>query len=72
MKEFNVTLFSRRLKEERQFKKISQKQMAAELGILQPAYVRLEKCKYQMSFETLVYICQRLEISADYLLGLKD
>lgn len=72
MKSFNPELFAKRLKEERKIKNITQQQLAAELGILQPAYARLERCKYQMNFETLVYICERLDTSADYLLGLTD
>ena len=69
---FDISVFSIRLKEARLSCGISQKQIAAELGILQPAYNRFERGKFQLNYEQLYYLCRRFEVSADYLLGLTD
>ena len=69
---FSITQFSSRLKEPRIAIGMTQKEIASELGIIQPAYNRFERGKYQLNYEQLFYVCNRFGVSADYLLGLED
>lgn len=62
-----------RIKEARQMRKISQKQMADLLKISQPGYQQLESGKYpDMKISTLTKLCEILQVSADWVLGLDD
>lgn len=69
---FNINLFSARLKEARRAAGITQKEIGYELGMLQTAYSRFERGKYQFNYEQLFYISKRLEVSIDYLLGVSE
>lgn len=61
-----------KLKERRQQLGMTQKQVADILGVAQPVYQRFEKGTFECSYSQLAEICKLFDISADYLLGLKD
>ena len=60
-----------RIKSARIQRGFSQKQMAEMLKISQPAYSQIETGKYpNMRISTLVEICEILDTSTDYILGI--
>ena len=59
----------RRLKECRLMNKMTQKEVALNLGVAQPVYQRFEKGIYECSYEQLNMLCDIFDVSADYLLG---
>lgn len=61
-----------KLKELRKEKGISQKEVSAALGLTRNAFTNYENGYREPSLETLKKICRYFEVSADYLLGLKD
>ena len=61
-----------KLKERRQELGMTQKQVADVLGVAQPVYQRFEKGTFECSYAQLTELCKLFDISADYLLGLKD
>lgn len=62
-----------RLKQVRQSRKYTQKEMANRLGISQQAYQQLEAGKTEdMRISTLVKLCDILNVSADWLLGIGE
>lgn len=67
-----MTIFCKRLKEARKDAGLTQKQIGEELGIMQTAYSRFERGKYQFNYEQLTYIAKRLDVSVDYLMGISD
>lgn len=62
----------RKLRERRLQLRLTQRQVAKELGIAQPVYQRFEKGVYECSYAQLAAICALFDLSADYLLGLTD
>lgn len=62
----------KKLKERREQLGMTQRQVAAALGIAQPIYQRFEKGIFECSYSQLYSICKLYDISADYLLGLKE
>ena len=56
----------------RDCKNITQKEVANHLGIKQQQYARYEKGINVMPVTYLPKICEYLEVSADYLLGLPE
>lgn len=64
--------FPKRLKEQRIAKGKTQKEMAIALDIERPSYVTYETGKTYPKFENLMKIAEILEISIDYLVGLKE
>lgn len=54
----------------RDCKNITQKEIAAYLGIKQQQYARYEKGINEMPVHHLIKTCMYLQISADYILGL--
>ena len=64
--------YTERLQWIRDCKNISQKELAEHLGIKQQQYARYEKGVNIMPVIYLGPICQFLDISADYILGLID
>lgn len=64
--------YTQRLKELREYHAISQKEVAAILGISQQHYSMYENGKRVMNAEQIIKICKHYNISADYLLGLTD
>lgn len=55
----------------RKEKKTPQHKLAQELGISQQQYSRYETGQFPMPLETFAKICEKLNVSADYLLDLK-
>ncbi|MDE6059615.1 MAG: helix-turn-helix domain-containing protein [Clostridia bacterium] len=62
----------RKLKDRREQLGMTQRQVASALGFAQPVYQRFEKGILECSYSQLAAICKLFDISADYLLGLKD
>jgi transcriptional regulator with XRE-family HTH domain len=62
----------KRLKESRKYAGLSQRQAAEHLGILQPAYARYESGVIELDYQKLTELCKLFDVSADYLLGLRD
>ena len=65
-------MFSERLKAVRNSKGLMQRDIAEYLSIVPKAYQKYEYGIREPSFEILTKLCQFLEVSADYLLGLSD
>lgn len=65
-------MFSDRLKNARNSKNLTQKAIADYLGITLHAYQHYEYNVRKPPFENIIKICQLLDISADWLLGLSD
>ena len=61
-----------KLKERRQELGMTQKQVADILGVAQPVYQRFEKGTFECSYSQLAELCKLFDVSANYLLGLKD
>ncbi len=51
---------------------MSQRDVAKLLGVAQPVYQRFEKGTFECSYEQLVKLCQIYDVSADYLLGIRE
>ena len=64
--------YTERLQWVRDCKNVTQKELAAYLGIKQQQYARYEKGINIMPITYLPKICEYLNISADYILGLID
>lgn len=68
-----MTIEQIRLKETRVQKEMTQEQVAQALGVSQQAYQKLETGKTtDMRISTVKKICTLFNISADWLLGLKE
>lgn len=68
-----MTIEQIRLKETRVRKEMTQEQVAQALGVSQQAYQKLETGKTtDMRISTVKKICTLFNISADWLLGLKE
>ncbi|MBQ9081372.1 MAG: helix-turn-helix transcriptional regulator [Clostridia bacterium] len=67
-----MDIFAIRLKEIRIEKGFTQKQLAAAIKTTDDSIYSWEKGRSQPSIEMLRNLCKELDISADYLLGLKD
>lgn len=61
-----------KLRERRQELHLTQRQVAAALGVAQPVYQRFEKGIYECSYTQLAQLCKLFDISANYLLGISD
>ena len=64
-------LFSERLKTLRKEKKLTQKELAEQIGISQKSYSHWETGKNEPSFENLIKLADLLEVSLDWLFGRK-
>lgn len=62
-------MFSLRLKELRESKKISQQELAAKIGVSQSTIGMWESRKREPSFSTIEKIADFFGVSVDYLLG---
>lgn len=62
----------KRLKELRLQMKLSQRDVAKQLGVAQPVYQRFEKGIYECNYAQLVALADIFDVSVDYLLGRKD
>ena len=67
-----LKIFCTRLIEERKANKITQVEMAKELNISQPSYIRYENGTSEPTLENLKKIADVLDVSVDYLLGRDD
>lgn len=61
-----------KLRERRQQLHLTQREVAAALGVAQPVYQRFEKGIYECSYAQLAQLCQLFDLSANYLLGISD
>lgn len=64
-----MKIFGKRLREVRKSKKLTQQQIADEIGVNRGSYSNWEKGKREPSFENLVKLASILGTSTDYLLG---
>ncbi len=67
-----MKIFCERLKELRKAEKLTQRDMAEKLNIVQPSYIRYENGTAEPSQETLIKIAEIFDVSVDYLLGRND
>lgn len=67
-----LKIFCERLKELRKAEKLTQRDMAEKLNIVQPSYIRYENGTAEPSQETLIKIAEIFDVSVDYLLGRND
>ncbi len=66
------TPFSRRLRNMMENRDITTKEMAGELRVSREAVGSWRRGKCEPSIEILADICKVLNVSADYMLGLKE
>ena len=64
--------YTDRMKWLRDIRNITQKEIAAYLGIKQQQYARYEKGINVMPVTYLIKLCQFYNVSADYILGLSN
>lgn len=64
--------YTQRLKEFREKREITQKEMAETIGIKQQQYQRYENGENMMPVNYLIEICKNYKVSADYILGFTD
>lgn len=62
-------IFSERLKTLRKEKKLTQKELAEQIGISQKSYSHWESGKNEPSLENLIKLADLLEVSLDWLFG---
>lgn len=67
-----MKIFSERLKEARKAQKRMQKDMAELLNMTVRGYQYYEDGSHEPSYDDLVLLAKYLNVSTDYLLGLKD
>lgn len=67
-----MEIFTQRLKELRKERGLTQKQLAEVLETADDSIFSWEKGRSQPSIETLQKICNYFNVSADYLIGLKN
>lgn len=67
-----MSTFPARLREVRENRKLSRNQLADILQITERAYQYYEQGKREPPYDRLIAIAQELDVSIDYLLGLKD
>lgn len=65
-------IFAERLQETRKRNSSSQFETAKALGISQPTVSSYEKGQTLPNMEKLILLCNQLDVSADYLLGLSN
>jgi len=64
-----MSIFSERIKEERKKRKLTQGDIAEQLGITRSAYTLYKTGKSLPSLETAVKIADIFQVSLDYLTG---
>ncbi len=62
----------KRLRESRRLVGYTQAQVAEMLLMTQQQYSRFENGIFELNYDQIVYLCKLYDISADYLLGLKQ
>lgn len=68
MKDFSLEQVGKRLRRVRLQKELTREQFAEQVGISPQFLAEIENGKKGMSAETLFKICNRLDLSADYIL----
>jgi transcriptional regulator, cro/CI family len=63
--------YGERLKKARKQKGLTQTELAEKLGITQKSYQRMETGNHDLKMSTIYQLCKTLEISSDWLIGLK-
>ncbi|MFS9335227.1 helix-turn-helix domain-containing protein [Streptococcus peroris] len=66
-----MKVFSKRLKELRKEKKLTQKEIAEQIGIKRNTYSDWETGKNEPNFENLIKLADFFEVSLDWLFGRK-
>lgn len=61
-----------RIRECRMRADLTQKEVSEKLGIVLQQYQTYESGRYEFDYKKLISICQILDVSADYLLGLSE
>lgn len=64
--------YGERLKYARKAKGLTQTELAMLLGITQKSYQRMESGVHDLKMSTIYQLCKVLDISSDWLLGLKN
>jgi transcriptional regulator with XRE-family HTH domain len=72
MKNFNAKIFAKKLKESRLDRKISQRELAKRTGLLASNICHFEQGNRLPNLRNLYKLCVALNISANYLLNIKD
>lgn len=67
-----MNILSKRLKELRAEKKISQTQLATLVGISRTAYANYEQGTREPSIDVIILLCNFFDVPADYLIGRTD
>lgn len=67
-----MTQFSARIKEIRKSKKLTQKQVAAGIGVAERNYQEWEYGKTKPGFDSLIALADFFDVSLDYLVGRSD
>ncbi|MDE6690982.1 MAG: helix-turn-helix domain-containing protein [Clostridia bacterium] len=65
-------MYGQRIKDERQLKGLSQKQLAEMISTTQSTIGKYEREELQPNIDVITKLCEIFECSADYLLGLSD
>ena len=68
----DLMYYTRRLKEIREDRDLTQEDLAKVLQVKQQQYQRWESGVNKLSAENLIALCKFYNLSADYLLGLTD
>lgn len=64
--------YGERLKQARKDLGLTQQQAAGRVGVPQQTWQRYESGKCDLKMSTVFQICKTLDISADWLMGLKE
>ena len=67
-----MTTFASRVRELRQLKNLTQKQMAAEIGVSEILWRKYEAGDRTPTFEGLIALADYFDVSLDYLVGRSD
>lgn len=61
-----------RIKNCRKDLRLTQEQVATKLGVVTQQYQTYENGRYELNYQQLIKLCEILDTSADYLLGIKQ
>ena len=67
-----INQFSKRIRELRGEKNITQKELAVAVGVFERTVSYWEQGKREGDFDTLIQLAQYFNITTDYLLGIAD
>ena len=62
----------KRLKESRKANNLTQKAISEMMGIVLQQYQTYESGRYELNYQQMKTVCEILNVSADYLLGMKE